>query len=152
MLFRVFLSKFCGFVEPIKPMLMMPIWTSEILISLDDIDLQMNQESSDFYKAFIDPYSFTMAISDCFCPKIAALILSQKFSIVLYFFRIWQIKYDQSKIGLTQKCANSKRSTIFFQSSWYFSKMTSSWMGNFGNISAWLNENGRFFINSTNLS
>ena len=38
-----------------------------------------------------------------------------------------------------------KRYTILFHSSLYFSKMTSSWIGDFGWISAGLNENCRFF-------
>ena len=40
-------------------------------------------------------------------------------------------------------------SIIFFQSSWCFWTMASSWISNFGRISAWLDENCRFFINST---
>ena len=109
MLFRVLLSKFFGLMERIEPLLMMPIWTSDIFISLDDIDLQMNQESSDFYKAFIDPYSFTMAISGCFCPKVAALILSLKFSIVIKFFRIWQIEI----LGFTYRTRAIKVSSFY---------------------------------------
>ena len=62
----------------------------------------------------------------------------------------WELalKYEHLKIGLAQKFANSKKSTIFFQSSWYFSKMTNSWIDNFGRILAGLNENCKFFIKS----
>ena len=41
----------------------------------------------------------------------------------------------------------NKTSTIFFQSSWCFIKLTSSWIKYFGRISAWLDENCKVFIN-----
>ena len=66
------------------------------------------------------------------------------------FEKFWKIiKYEQWRIGLTQKYTNCKNYTIFFQSSWYFSRMASSWLSNFGRISTWLNKNSRSFINST---
>ena len=60
-----------------------------------------------------------------------------------------KITKTQWKIGLAPKYAKSRKSTVFFQSSWYFCKMTTSWIRNFGIISAWLDENCRFFIDTT---
>ena len=50
------------------------------------------------------------------------------------------IRYEQQKVGLNQKYAINKNSTIFIQLSWYSTKMASSWVGNFDRISTWWDE------------
>ena len=58
----------------------------------------------------------------------------------------WQkLRYEQWKIGLAQQCAIDKESAIFIQSTWYFTKITYPGVRHFAKISAWLEENCRFF-------
>ena len=61
--------------------------------------------------------------------------------------KVWAIK-----VGLTQKYAISKKSTIFIQLSWYSTKIIYQWASHFAKISAWLEENCRSFTNSIFLS
>ena len=65
---------------------------------------------------------------------------------------ISNVRYEQQKIGLAHKCAINKKSAIFIQSSWYSNKITYPWASYFAKISAWLEENCRFFSISTFLS
>ena len=50
------------------------------------------------------------------------------------------------------KCVNNKKLSIFFKFWWNLVKMTSSWLGQIAEISAWYYQKCWFFVNDTFLS
>ena len=61
--------------------------------------------------------------------------------------KIQQIKTAIKKNPLPGNGHMIKKSTIFIQFGWYSSNFTYSWVSHFHQVSYWLSENCRFFIN-----